>query len=228
MLRSYGVVAGENNTTKTSHARGRYAEGLGGDCGAYGVGVDRLWVACGSEASGDGQPANTDPAQHDVGESAVSYGGTQPDGPNHCDGSQRNNRAYSHSAAIVRCGTVNGYTVDADAATNDSHSHPAHLRLLPPTLSPPPTVATPTTTRPPMTATRPLTPSAPTVTRSVPTAMPAVQRGANCHPSYPEVCIPPPPPDLDCPDIPYRRFKVIPPDPHRFDGDKDGIGCESG
>lgn len=46
-------------------------------------------------------------------------------------------------------------------------------------------------------------------------------------PSYPTVCIPPPPPDLDCKDIPYRRFKVLPPDPHNFDGDHDGIGCES-
>ncbi len=49
----------------------------------------------------------------------------------------------------------------------------------------------------------------------------------NCHPSYPDVCIPPPPPDLDCSDIPYRNFRVLPPDPHHFDGDKDGIGCES-
>jgi hypothetical protein len=49
----------------------------------------------------------------------------------------------------------------------------------------------------------------------------------NCDPSYPTVCIPPPPPDLDCKDIPYRRFQVIPPDPHRFDGDHDGVGCES-
>lgn len=50
----------------------------------------------------------------------------------------------------------------------------------------------------------------------------------NCDPSYPTVCIPPPPPDLDCGDIPYRRFQVLPPDPHRFDGDHDGVGCESG
>lgn len=49
-----------------------------------------------------------------------------------------------------------------------------------------------------------------------------------CDPSYPGVCIAPPPPDLDCKDIPYRRFQVLPPDPHRFDGDGDGIGCESG
>jgi micrococcal nuclease len=47
-----------------------------------------------------------------------------------------------------------------------------------------------------------------------------------CDPSYPTVCIPPPPPDLDCRDIPYRHFKVLPPDPHHFDGDHDGIGCE--
>lgn len=50
----------------------------------------------------------------------------------------------------------------------------------------------------------------------------------NCHPAYPTVCIPPPPPDLDCRDIPHRRFRVLPPDPHRLDGrDQDGIGCES-
>jgi len=48
----------------------------------------------------------------------------------------------------------------------------------------------------------------------------------NCGPAYPDVCIPPPPPDLDCNEIPYRRFRVLPPDPHRFDGDNDGIGCE--
>jgi micrococcal nuclease len=51
--------------------------------------------------------------------------------------------------------------------------------------------------------------------------------GANCHPAYPTVCIPPPPPDLDCGDISYRRFQVLPPDPHRFDGNGDGVGCES-
>jgi micrococcal nuclease len=49
----------------------------------------------------------------------------------------------------------------------------------------------------------------------------------NCDPSYPTVCIPPPPPDLDCADIPYKNFRVLPPDPHHFDGDHDGIGCES-
>jgi micrococcal nuclease len=47
-----------------------------------------------------------------------------------------------------------------------------------------------------------------------------------CDPSYPDVCIPPLPPDLDCGDVAYRRFTVYPPDPHRFDGDYDGVGCE--
>lgn len=50
----------------------------------------------------------------------------------------------------------------------------------------------------------------------------------NCDPAYPTVCIPPAPPDLDCGDITFRRFEVRPPDPHRFDGDSDGVGCESG
>jgi len=47
-----------------------------------------------------------------------------------------------------------------------------------------------------------------------------------CDPSYPDVCIPPPPPDLDCTDVPHRNFRVFAPDPHHFDGDGDGIGCE--
>src|SRR5262245_36162908 len=41
-----------------------------------------------------------------------------------------------------------------------------------------------------------------------------------------DVCIPPPPPDLSCTDVPYRRLHVLPPDPHGFDADDDGIECE--
>lgn len=47
-----------------------------------------------------------------------------------------------------------------------------------------------------------------------------------CDPSYPDICIPPPPPDLDCGDVRERRFRVTGADPHRFDGDRDGVGCE--
>ena len=53
------------------------------------------------------------------------------------------------------------------------------------------------------------------------------QSDNNCDPSYPDVCIPSSPPDLDCSDISLRNFKVLQPDPHRFDNDKNGIGCES-
>jgi micrococcal nuclease len=60
-----------------------------------------------------------------------------------------------------------------------------------------------------------------------PTNVPQPTESANCDPAYPTVCIPPPPPDLDCGEIPYRDFTVLPPDPHRFDGDNDGIGCET-
>ena len=35
-------------------------------------------------------------------------------------------------------------------------------------------------------------------------------------------------PGLNCGDISYRRFRVLAPDPHHFDSDGDGIGCESG
>lgn len=66
--------------------------------------------------------------------------------------------------------------------------------------------------------------AAPTPTPS-PTPAPTPRSG-NCDASYPTVCIPPPPPDLDCGQIPYRRFQVVGSDPHRFDGDNDGIGCE--
>ncbi len=48
-----------------------------------------------------------------------------------------------------------------------------------------------------------------------------------CDPSYPDFCIKPPPPDLNCANITEKNFKVVPPDPHKFDADKDGIGCES-
>ena len=63
-----------------------------------------------------------------------------------------------------------------------------------------------------------------------PDPVPLVPPSASCAASYPDVCIPPPPPDLDCGQIDHRRFRVVhtvaSPDPHGFDGDRDGIGCE--
>lgn len=54
-----------------------------------------------------------------------------------------------------------------------------------------------------------------------------VDSAPSCDPSYPDVCIPPYPPDLDCGEIGYSNFRVTGSDPHGFDGDNDGIGCES-
>ena len=64
-------------------------------------------------------------------------------------------------------------------------------------------------------------------TKSQPTQTQPVQSQNQCDSSYPSVCIPPYPPDLDCGEIGYSNFRVVQPDPHEFDGDKDGIGCES-
>jgi Protein of unknown function (DUF1524) len=68
-------------------------------------------------------------------------------------------------------------------------------------------------------------PTSSTTTSTTTTTTTVPQPPPNCDPSYPTVCIPPPPPDLNCADIPFRNFVVLQPDPHRFDGDKDGIGC---
>jgi micrococcal nuclease len=79
-------------------------------------------------------------------------------------------------------------------------------------------------------AAQPAVPVAPTAVAPIVAAPAApaavIAPAANCDPSYPTICIAPGAADLDCPDIPYRRFEVRQPDPHRFDGDKDGIGCE--
>ena len=65
--------------------------------------------------------------------------------------------------------------------------------------------------------------------RAVETGRAATQApgtGGGCDPSYPDACIPSPPPDLDCKDV-GKMVRVRPPDPHRLDGDGDGWGCES-
>ena len=51
----------------------------------------------------------------------------------------------------------------------------------------------------------------------------------NCDPNYAGGCVPPPPPDLDCADIRAMGIapvRVVGSDPHRLDGDHDGLGCE--
>lgn len=50
--------------------------------------------------------------------------------------------------------------------------------------------------------------------------------GIDCDSSCPDFCIPSPPPDLDCGDVDGSNFTVRGNDPHGFDADNDGIGCE--
>jgi hypothetical protein len=57
------------------------------------------------------------------------------------------------------------------------------------------------------------------------TAMPAAAQ--SCEGSYPTLCIPIGAPDMDCWEVGVNNFPVSPPDPHYFDGDYDGIGCEA-
>jgi micrococcal nuclease len=75
------------------------------------------------------------------------------------------------------------------------------------------------------------TPPTPVATAPPATPVPFAPPPQNCEPSYPGICIPIGSPDLDCGDISWRRFTVLwdvpNPDPHRFDGYQDGIGCES-
>ncbi len=56
--------------------------------------------------------------------------------------------------------------------------------------------------------------------------MPTTPTDGACDPAYPDACIPPPPPDLDCGDVSARGFRVLAPDPHHFDSNGDGRGCE--
>ena len=66
-------------------------------------------------------------------------------------------------------------------------------------------------------------------TTSTPALVSAGDKQENCdRDSYPDLCIPPYPPDLNCGDISYKDIRVLPPDPHGLDGnDKDGVGCET-
>ena len=49
-----------------------------------------------------------------------------------------------------------------------------------------------------------------------------------CDPNYKGACIQPySQGDVDCGEIKDRNFRSVGSDPHRLDGDKDGIACES-
>jgi hypothetical protein len=111
-----------------------------------------------------------------------------------------------------------GRTIEAQQATAAPTATPVPPTAVPPTATPVP----PTATRVPPTAVPP------TATRVPPTAVPPTARpSANCDPNYTGACIPPFPPDLNCPQVGVKDFRSIGSDPHRFDADHDGIACES-
>lgn len=63
------------------------------------------------------------------------------------------------------------------------------------------------------------------VPQPAPTAVPAPV--AQCDSNYSGVCVPVVGYDLDCKDIPAKRFQSTGSDPHGLDRDKDGVACES-
>lgn len=97
----------------------------------------------------------------------------------------------------------------------------------PPVVPSPPPPAVPSPPPPVVPSPPPVVPDPPPVVTPPPAAPPPAPPAQDCAASYPDVCIPPGPPDLDCPDVDYVNFRVQQPDPHRFDADQDGIGCET-
>lgn len=132
---------------------------------------------------------------------------------------------------LLRAGRAHVYVFNTPFAQLASYqaaetaARHASLGLWTACAAPPTTSTLPTSTAPTTSATTQTTTTTTTTTTAPTTA------GSNCAASYPDVCIPPPPPDLDCGQISYKHFRVIytvpNPDPHRFDGDRDGVGCES-
>jgi micrococcal nuclease len=114
-----------------------------------------------------------------------------------------NGRVYVFKKPFAKLGVYRAAEAAAKSSSNGLWS-----KCTPPPPTPPPPSTARATTTTPTTSQTPTTP------------------GSSCSPSYPDFCIPPPPPDLDCKDIPRKGFRVLAPDPHRFDRDRDGIGCE--
>lgn len=75
----------------------------------------------------------------------------------------------------------------------------------------------------PTSTTRPPGASTPSTPATAPTS--STDAAGPCDPAYPTLCLPTTP-DLDCADLDARQFPVLAPDPHRLDGDGNGVGCE--
>lgn len=128
----------------------------------------------------------------------------------------RAGKAGSVNLALVRTGYAKVYIyggnpfIHADAFRRaESRARSAKRGLWGPPCNGNTTKADPSTVKPP-----PPPPASPT-------PPPA---GGNCDPNY-TGCVPPYPPDVDCADI-NGPVQVVGSDPHRLDGDGDGVACE--
>jgi micrococcal nuclease len=71
---------------------------------------------------------------------------------------------------------------------------------------------------------------APVSMEPAPVSAAPVPVAGECDPSYPDLCIPPAPPYLNCDHVyglGMSHITVYAPDPHDFDNDSDGVGCEN-
>jgi len=144
--------------------------------------------------------------------------------------------ALAAVVALVAAGCGSPPDTSPQQPTNVETAVPDSTDTTSSTAPPTTTTTTPATTTVPVETVVPAPPPAPKPKpvpkpNPKPAPKPPAPKPAprDCDPSYPTVCIPSAPPDLDCGDIPHKRFPVRAPDPHGFDGnDNDGVGCESG
>lgn len=140
--------------------------------------------------------------------------------------------AITYGSAAAICLVLAGIT--APEAPQEQGVTPSPQPTLDATPSPEPPSPTPTPSPTPIPAATPTPepPASPTAEPaaeappSEPEVAPSAEPAGSCDPAYPDSCIPPPPPDLDCGDIAERGFTVLDPDPHGFDREGDGVGCE--
>jgi micrococcal nuclease len=66
-----------------------------------------------------------------------------------------------------------------------------------------------------------------TAVTAAPSLTSPADAGGDCDPNYAGACVPVSASDLDCADVGAKNFQVIGTDRHRFDGNHDGVACQS-
>ncbi len=164
-------------------------------------------------------PSSADPSATD-GVGSSNSRDTADSGPRPTTTSSAPVTPESSTDGIHNLGTSDGSEEDPTAAESGGPEQtPSSTTTRSTPSSQAPIPATTSTTAAPIAST--------TTSTTSTTATAPVDPEPDCDSSYPTVCIPSPPPDLDCGEIAFRNFAVVGSDPHRFDRDHDGIGCES-